>query len=226
MVGRRQEAKEAAEGHRAGRPPAARGLLIAAATKLFAAHGFDGTSIQDVGDAVGVTKQAVLHHFATKDVLREAVLGSLLTHWNVTLPRLLVATSASEDRFDAVFGELFRFFAEDADRARVVLRECLDRPLVARRLVRDAIRPWLDAIASFIRRGQEAGRHFADVDADAYVVHVINLVIAATATGPVLSLGLGEGARPRYDRELARMAKASLFAPRNATAKRRSTPAR
>jgi len=40
-----------------------RAATIAAATRLFAAQGFGGTALQDIADAVGVTKPAILHHF-------------------------------------------------------------------------------------------------------------------------------------------------------------------
>src|SRR5579862_9725607 len=100
--------------------PDVRAAVIKAATRLFAAHGFDGTAVQDVADAVGVTKPAVLHHFASKEHLRMAVLGAILAHWKDTLPTLLLAATASEERFEAVFGELHRFFAQDRDRALVV----------------------------------------------------------------------------------------------------------
>src|SRR5689334_1237043 len=170
--------------------PDVRAEIVRAATRLFAAHGFDGTALQDVADAVGVTKPAVLHHFPSKEHIRQAVLDGILSHWQETLPRLLLAATASPDRFDAVFGELFRFFAADADRARVVLREALDRPDATRKLLAGPVRPWLAAVASYVRAGQEGGRHHADVDAEAYVVHMLQLVLAATAAAPVVSVVL------------------------------------
>src|SRR5690242_7312437 len=87
--------------------------IVTAATRLFAAQGFGATSVQEIADAVGVTKQAVLHHYPSKEHLRRAVLDSVLAHWNETLPKLLLAATASSERFDAVFGELGRFFAAD-----------------------------------------------------------------------------------------------------------------
>ena len=191
--------------------PDVRASVVAAATRLFAAHGFDGTALQDVADAVGVTKPAVLHHFPSKEHIRQAVLDGILEHWRGTLPRLLLAATASEARFEAVFGELHRFFTADADRARVILREALDRPAEARRLLAGPVRPWIQAIAGYIRAGQQSGRHHAEADAEAYVVHMLQLVLAATASAPVTAALLGEGARPRFDKELARIARASLF---------------
>src|SRR5262245_35651587 len=94
-----------------------RAQALAAATRLFARQGFDATSLQAIADEVGVTKQAILHHFSSKDRLREAVLAAMIAHWQETLPRLLVAATASEDRFAIVLGELRRFFTDDPHRA-------------------------------------------------------------------------------------------------------------
>jgi AcrR family transcriptional regulator len=188
-----------------------RSEIVRAATRLFAAKGFDGTALQEVADAVGVTKPAVLHHFPSKEHIRQAVLAEILEHWQATLPRLLLAASASRGRFDAVFGELFRFFASDPDRARLVLREALDRPAEARRLLVGPVRPWIDAVAGYIRAGKGSGRHHADLDPDAYVVVVLSTVIALSATASVNVAALGEDGRARYDCEIARFASAALF---------------
>jgi len=50
------------------------GILDRAAA-LFARRGFAKTSVQDVADAVGLSKAGLLHHFHSKDALREAVLA-------------------------------------------------------------------------------------------------------------------------------------------------------
>ncbi|MGY1637805.1 TetR/AcrR family transcriptional regulator [Geodermatophilus sp. SYSU D00742] len=50
------------------------GILDRAAT-LFARRGFAKTSVQDVADAVGLSKAGLLHHFPSKDALHEAVLA-------------------------------------------------------------------------------------------------------------------------------------------------------
>lgn len=191
----------------------ARQAIVQAATRLFAARGFDGTALQDIADAVGVSKPAVLHHFPSKEHVRQAVLDGILAHWNDTLPRLLLAATASDDRFEAVFGELHRFFAGDTDRARVVLREALDRPAELRKLLRGPVRPWLAAVAGYIRSGQEHGRHYPEADAEAYVVLVLTFVVAAAASAPLATAVLDGDGRGRGERELARIARASLFLP-------------
>jgi AcrR family transcriptional regulator len=203
--------------------PNVREAALAAATRLFAAHGFDATSLQAIADAVGVSKQAILHHFPSKERLRDAVLDAMLAHWNDTLPRLLVAATASEGRFDAVFGEVRRFFAADPDRARLVVRELLDRPAETRRVLSGPVHTWVAAISRYIREGQASGRHFADVDPEAYVVHMLFMVIAAAAAAPVTGAAIAAGSpgQARHERELVRIAKAALFAPRPPQPRRR-----
>lgn len=191
--------------------------IVGAATRLFAAQGVDATSIQAIADAVGVTKQAVLHYYPSKEHLRKAVLDGILAHWNETLPRLLLATAASEDRFEAVFGELHAFFAKDPDRARVVLREVLDRPAEMREVLRGPVRPWLEAVAGYIRAGKASGKHHAEIDPEAYVLHIMQLGIAAAACASVTRAPLSNDANDandaetRYDREFSRIARSSLF---------------
>ncbi|WP_243737687.1 TetR/AcrR family transcriptional regulator [Blastococcus xanthinilyticus] len=43
--------------------------VLDAALELFSEHGFEGTSLQDIADRLGVTKAAVYYHFHTKDEL-------------------------------------------------------------------------------------------------------------------------------------------------------------
>jgi AcrR family transcriptional regulator len=47
--------------------------LLAMALKLFTEHGVEGTSLQMIADALGVTKAAVYYHFKAKDEITEAV---------------------------------------------------------------------------------------------------------------------------------------------------------
>ena len=44
--------------------------LLAVAQRLFAQHGYAGTSIRDLGSALGVASSSVLHHVGSKQTLR------------------------------------------------------------------------------------------------------------------------------------------------------------
>jgi AcrR family transcriptional regulator len=187
------------------------GQILEVATRLFAERGFDGASLQDIADAVGLRKPSLLYHFDSKDTLRRAVLESLLSRWNDVLPRLLLAASSGQDQFSALLDETIDFFAADPQRARLLLREALDRPAEFRSLLATYVRPWVDVVAEYVRKGVARGEIARAVDPEGYVVAVINLVLASFATQP--SFG-GVVPRERQIAELVRVARASLFDPR------------
>jgi len=196
--------------------PSTQDLIRRAAMKLFASRGYEATTLQSVAEVVGISKQAILHHFRSKEELHAAVLRELIEHWNRTLPRLLETASATRNRFDAVFSETVAFFEKDPDRARLVLRELLDRPDATRQLLSEAILPWFQAIAGYMRIGQERGVHRADVDPEAYLLQVLQLAMIGIATQDVMTAILGDGpqSQGRFSKELARIANAALFTPR------------
>ncbi len=49
------------------RAGATRTAILDSAARLFATKGFDGTSLQDIADSLGLTRPAVYHYFASKD---------------------------------------------------------------------------------------------------------------------------------------------------------------
>jgi AcrR family transcriptional regulator len=59
---------------KAERGAATRDQLLAIATRLFAEHGYEGTSIEAVLQESGLSRGALYHHYAGKDALFEAVL--------------------------------------------------------------------------------------------------------------------------------------------------------
>lgn len=187
--------------------------ILDAATRLFAGRGVDGVSLQEIAEAVGIRKASLLYHFPTKEELHRSVLGELLSRWNETLPRLLRA-AAGDDRIDAILDETMAFFLADPDRARLLLREVLDRPREMRRLLVTHASSWMKLIADSIRKAQSPGAIRADVDPEAWVLQVIHLVVGSVSTWSATGVLLGARAdRPpaRLVRELVRMARTSLM---------------
>jgi len=201
---------------------AVREQILKEATKQFAARGYEGTSLQAVADAVGIRKASLLYHFPSKKHLRSAVLDRLLSRWRERVPRLLLAATSGKDQFEAVIQEVVRFFVADPDRARILVREALDRPDEMRHLLEVHVQPWAGMVCNHIRQGQTAGRVYADLDPEAYVAQVVNLVIGSVATfdcvGALFSVGKkrkkGEpDPLERHVAELLRIARYSLFRP-------------
>lgn len=189
--------------------------ILEEATRLFAARGFEGTSVQAIAEAVGVRKPSLLYHFKSKEELRQAVLDQLLTRWNEVLPELLMA-AAEVDRFDGVLDAMADFFLEDPDRARLLVRETLDRPEDVRERLERYVRPWVDVALSQLSKAQREGHVWAKADLPAYVVHLVQLVVGSIAVMDTLVALLPEDAGDRRERlraEMRRMARAGLFVP-------------
>jgi TetR/AcrR family transcriptional regulator len=204
--------------------------ILVHARRLFAAHGFDGVSLADISKRVGIRKPSLLYHYSSKDTLRQAVLEELLAHWNDVLPKLLMAATTGSEQFDAVLSKTIAFFAEDRDRARLILRELLDRPEHIQPLLETHVRPWVTIVSDYIRRGQEQGRLWFEADPQTYVTHVTILAIGSLATfDAVAVLAPDQHSREqlleRHIRELLRIAKTSLFRPRPTPATRPAAPA-
>jgi AcrR family transcriptional regulator len=84
-------------GRRRGRPPKAgaadtKELLLQAALALFAANGFEGTSVRDVARSVGLSESVLYAHFASKRDLFDAAFARVGP---------VSATRALEDLADA-----------------------------------------------------------------------------------------------------------------------------
>ncbi len=192
-----------------------RAQILTHATRLFAEQGYDGTSVQQIADAVGIRKPSLLYHFKSKDALRENVIAEMLAHWNAVLPRLLLKASTDE-RFDSTMEALTEVFIQDPDRARLFLRETLDRPQSMQAMLAQFVQPWVELLCGQLERAKIQGLVQHDVDPQAYAVEVITMAVAGKALIDTLSVILPEdpargGTRSRHARELIRMARSSLY---------------
>lgn len=188
--------------------------ILTEAARLFAHRGYAGTTVQAVADAVGVSKPSVIYWYPSKKALRDAVVDQMLLRWRELLPRLLEVAAEGEDRLSAVLREVIRFFAEDPDRARLLNRIAVDEPEETRDRLQGHLRPWLALLAGYIKEAQRAGRARPELDADAWVVEVVILLVASFSTLEVSSGVLGgdpEAARKRLTRSLVHMVKHSLY---------------
>lgn len=191
--------------------------ILVEATRLFAARGYSGTSVQAIAEAVGVRKQSVLHWFPSKSLLRDAVLDSVLEHWRDSVPRALAAATTGSHRFEGLVGEVLSFFEADPDRARVLLRESLDRPEELRERLRVQLSPWFPLVTQAVREGQASGRVHAELDAEVWLVEVVLLLVGSFAVDAVarsLVSTTPDELRARRSAELVRLTRASLFRTR------------
>ncbi|MEU8060830.1 TetR/AcrR family transcriptional regulator [Microbispora bryophytorum] len=115
-----------------------RAEILAAAAGLFAARGFHGVSIEDIGAAVGVSGPALYRHFSGKEALLTEMLLDISERLREQGARL--ATTADPDTADAALDALLSGHIEFAlthpALIRVHERELDNVPEQARRAVR------------------------------------------------------------------------------------------
>ena len=183
--------------------------ILAVATQLFGAQGYEATSIQAIAEGVGIRKQSLLYHYPSKEQLLHAVIEAWLLHWRDELPKLL-ARSSGYDRFSASVSALLAFFREDPNRARLSLREMLDRPEDLRQQMRKHLSPWMQLLTDYIRMGQASGLLRPDVNPESYVIQVMLMVVTSVAVGDVASALVADRSQADVT-ELVRIAREALF---------------
>ncbi|MFT4258714.1 TetR/AcrR family transcriptional regulator [Microbacterium sp.] len=128
--------------------------IIREAAHLFAARGYNGVSLEDIGAAVGVSGPAVYRHFAGK----QALLGAVLVQVSEDLVSggTLVFTSVADDaeRMRALIRFHVDFALGHADVIRVHDRDvahlsAADHEAV-RRLQREYITLWITALGALL----------------------------------------------------------------------------
>lgn len=117
----------------------ARYLPIAA--RCFADRGFHGTSLAKVAKEAGVSKQALLHFFGTKERLYAEVLRTLCTRLSEQID--CNEAARPEDKLIAYFDTLTTETLACSDDARLVIRALLDSDPNARAW---PLKPYLDKL--------------------------------------------------------------------------------
>ncbi len=186
--------------------------ILREATRLFATRGYAGTSISAIAAASGVTGPTLLYHFRSKAGLLDAVLTSILDHWQAELPRLMSAATGGGPRLDNLLSALLAFFTRRPELARLVLRELLDRPEAFRERLRRRLQPWTGLLTEAVRMGQAGGQLQPDTDPEAFTVLMISTAIGIIAIGEhAAGLTTPEPSTARQQAELIRIARAGLL---------------
>ncbi len=107
--------------------------LLQTALRLFTEHGVEGTSLQMIADALGVTKAAVYYHFKTKDEITEAVAAPGIRELEI-----LVLQAAAQKRRGAQVDLLLEGFVDLVVRHRTLVALFSSDPGVARAISKSA----------------------------------------------------------------------------------------
>lgn len=123
-----------------------RDQFIAAARGLFAQRGFYGASIAAIATELGLTKQALLHHFGSKEKLYGEVLKALSGELLSTTQAIVDAHPDPAARLEELVVMQYRSQMSDPDAARLIMRELLDNERRAENAGNWYLQPYLETL--------------------------------------------------------------------------------
>lgn len=104
-----------------------REAILIEARRCFAEHGFEGTSLNVIAEAVGIRRSSVLHHFPSKDAIYREVFERAMAEWIDQVDEVTAHGNVTGwAKVDLVLTAGFRFFMTNPDFVRIARREALD----------------------------------------------------------------------------------------------------
>ena len=103
--------------------------ILVAAEDHFARLGFDGTSLQQIGEAAGVARSTPAYFFRSKEALYDAVLARAVARAQEAMARAYAAedeASSAEDAVESYVGAFLDFLGHDQNFVRIIQREALE----------------------------------------------------------------------------------------------------
>jgi AcrR family transcriptional regulator len=167
-----------------------RGRLVEVATGLFAAQGYDATSVQQIVQAAGATKGGFYHHFASKDELLFEVYHRVLAEQTRRLEQIASGPGDPAQRLTAVVADVIATSVENLEELTVYLRSAHALPEDQRVAMRAERRRYHLRVRRLIEEGQRSGAFTADVPADVavhFVYGAINQLVTWYRRGGKLS---------------------------------------
>jgi TetR/AcrR family transcriptional regulator len=126
----------------------------------FGARGYEATSLDALAAGLGVTKQAILYHFASKELLLEAVIDRSAAELAATLEEALRAADGAGgggwERIEAIVRSVFRLAARRPELLGLLREVTRLGPPAATRL-NEALDPLIARATGFLADEMAAG---------------------------------------------------------------------
>jgi AcrR family transcriptional regulator len=160
--------------------------ILVEATRLFAERGYEGASMGDLAERVGLRKASLFHHFPSKDVLYATVLTELMDGLKTAILGAAMAQGSFPDRLDALTDAVTLTLGAQPHAARLLVREAMDWGPVMRDNLGRTVNDVLSAGLEFAKAGQREGVFNPDADLTQVVVSMIGIHLMPFAIGEIV----------------------------------------
>jgi Transcriptional regulator len=147
-----------------------RGKILEAAVRIFAEHGFNGTTTKQIALAAGISEASLFQHFKTKAELYAAILEckSRRVYDGVWLDEIRAYIEKNEDEkvFRAIAGKIYEHCQSNPNFIRLMLYTALEKHENAQPFRRRMLYPLFELLRNYIEKRIREGA-FQECSAEA-----------------------------------------------------------
>jgi AcrR family transcriptional regulator len=168
--------------------------IVDAALSAFGTRGYEATSLDSLAASLGVRKQTILYHFASKEALLDAVIDEAGAELIAVLEQAISSSGEGWWRIDAVVRSVFRLAGRRPELLGLLKETSRLGPPSATRF-REMLGPFIERATKFLEEGMAAGE-FRRQDARMLLLATYSTVIGVATEVEVLrALGIEPSVR-------------------------------